>query len=344
MRTCLTILARSNGSAVVVCCLVGFASSHAHACDYLTMRDAGFDEPRDVHRLCVFGKTTDPDARVVHDRLDNWIETEGKDLNVALEYVAVDDPEMDWAEFGIPSAPSSTPVVALIGNAVGRKNWVIHHWQPSLTDADLDQLRDSPARQAIRREAPRRLAVVVYIPPADPGGPKAGPVINQAVSDWANRMEQDLGLAVVTVDRSDEREQFLLSFMGPEPNDSDWIALVFGRGKFMPPLEGQDITQANLDAQLEELMVECTCYRSPGTLGVDVPMAWEQVLNKQIVRLKTEDEAAVTEIHESRHAPDSPTTPLTWTVTAYSLTAFPVLVGVIAGGVYVIRHGRSRPG
>jgi hypothetical protein len=256
--------------------------------------------------------------------------------------VAVDDSEADWTEFGIPSAPPSTPVVALIGSAVGRENWVIHHWEPSPMEADLAQLRDSPARRAIRKAVGQHLAVVVHVHAADPDDQKAGPIIKKAVADWASHMEQDLGLAVVTVQRSDERERFLLKFIGSEPDGPDWLAVVFGRGKFMPPLQGGDITQANLDGQLETLMAECTCLRSPRTLGVDIPIVWEQGLDQQVVRLKTENDAALAEVAASRPALDAVPTPLPWTVTAYTLTAFPVLVAVIAGGLYVIRHHRSK--
>ena len=341
MRTGLTMIAQHNFLLAIVCVLLGLPSSRTRACDYLTMRDAGFDEPRDVHLLCVFGNKVDPDARAVHDRLDRWLKTEGKDLNVALEYVAVDNPEVKWAEYGVPSAPPSTPVVALIGTAVGRENWVIHHWQPAPTDADLDQLIDSGVRHVIRRAVGKRLAVIVHVPAAEPSESKVTKfIIARTLVNWADHMDQDLGLMVFTVDRSDERERFLLRFMGIEPDGEDWLALVFGRGKFMSPLKGEEITQANLDDQLEALMAECTCLRSPRTLGVDVPMAWEQELNQQIVRLKTEEDPVLSPA--TPPAVDPPPTPLIWTVTVYTLTAIPVLVAIIAGGLCAIRHRRSR--
>ncbi|MHC4797794.1 MAG: hypothetical protein ACYTF1_14220, partial [Planctomycetota bacterium] len=43
-----------------------FFNAEASACDYYCLRDAAYDRPRDIHRLCVFGKQNDPEAEKIH--------------------------------------------------------------------------------------------------------------------------------------------------------------------------------------------------------------------------------------------------------------------------------------
>ncbi len=258
----------------------------ASACEDLTVRDAAYDGLRDIHRLCVIGKTADDSAaRQIHDKLATWLDSTRGGLNLELFYLAAEDSDVRWQEYGIPSAPRSLPVVTLVGRrALERKSWVIDHWEPAPNSEDLERLRTSPAREAIRRQIGRRLAVLLYVPSTDRKSGMAERVIDAVVKTWARK--EALGLSVVRVDRLDERERLLLSFSGVQASGPDWLAVVFGRGKFMPPLEGQNITEAELNAMLELLTGECACLGSPGTLGVDIPMMWDKALDQAVIRLR----------------------------------------------------------
>ena len=265
------------------------------ACEDLTVRDAAFLYPRDVHRLCVMANAKDPAGHKTYQRLDAWLLNDGKDLNVQLVRVRADRADVSWKEYGIPSAPPSLPVVVLAGRRTAeRRFFFIHHWNPAPSAEDLERLETSPVRQALQRELGRRLAVLLYLPrtsggasvPDDGSAARSRPVgasglLQTVVDTWSARVSQ--GLALVRVDRSDLREQVLLSFIGVGPTGPDWVAVVFGRGKFMPPLVGDQITEAGLGEQLEILLGGCTCLRSPVTLGVDLPMRWDEALDQEVV-------------------------------------------------------------
>jgi len=86
----------------------------------------------------------------------------------------------------------------------------------------------------------------------------------------------------------DARERLLFAFTGALRSDSDWVAVVFGRGKFMPPVEGQDITAEALDTQLQWLLEDCACVRSVSSLGVDIPMVWTKALDETVIPLRAQ--------------------------------------------------------
>lgn len=59
------------------------------------------------------------------------------------------------------------------------------------------------------------------------------------------------------------------------PRDSTpWAAVVFGRGRFLPRLMGEQITAETLDQQLQQLAATCECGARIG-LGIDMPVAWD---------------------------------------------------------------------
>jgi len=259
------------------------------ACDYLTMRDAGFDEPRDVHRLCVIGASDDDNARQIHTRLNQWLTTEVADLNLELRFLATDDETVVWKDYGIPSAPPETPVVVLAGyRSFQRQGFYIDHWQPAPSDDDLKTLATSPARNAIARQVGQHLAVLVHVAGNGTSAQSATPLLEQTVRQWATKKEW-LDMTVVNVDRTDPRERLLLSFIGIEPTGPDWVSVIFGRGKFMPAMEGDAITEANLNDRLETLIEECTCNRPPRSLGTDILLRWDTALDDATVRLKSKD-------------------------------------------------------
>jgi len=252
------------------------------ACDDVVLRDAAFAEPRDIHRLLVIGKEGDPDAKATGDRLISWIDSAGNGLNIEVSQVAADAPDVRWEEHGMPSVPPALPVVVLAGRPrLATKGFVIDHWEPGPGAGDLEILRSSQAREALSRELGQRLAAIVFVPRASGGSQEAEKAIAAAVKAWGEKSK--LGLAVVRADRLDPRERLLISFAGIAKDGADWATVAFGRGKFMPPLEGADITEEALGAMLEPLLGECTCLRSPSSLGVDVPLVWDAALDRSVI-------------------------------------------------------------
>jgi hypothetical protein len=283
-----TLPAALRGLVVLVCAalsLLTHGAPRASACDYTTMRDAAFDEPRDVHRLYVIGEAGDAAARQIRDQLAAWRSSSAPDLNVEVKTIDADDPQVSWMEVGIPSAPPMLPVTVLTGRRTFEKqSFFIDHWEPGPRQAELAVIGDSPARQAITREVGRRVAVLLYMPGTDPAAGRAKGIIDAAIKAWTAKWPA--GLSMVQVERSDPRERVLRSFTGVPESGPDWLAVVFGRGKLMLPLVGPEITEQQLNEQLEVVVQECTCLRSPSSLGADLPLVWTPAMDKEVIRLK----------------------------------------------------------
>ena len=148
-------------------------------------------------------------------------------------------------------------------------------------------LKSSPAREAIRDEIGQRLAVLVHVSGNDNQDNSVADVIASVAKTWSQR--EPLGVNVVRVDRSDKRERLLLSFMGVSRTGPDWLGVVFGRGKLMTPLRGQEITEESLNTMLETLIGECSCLQSPTALGIDIPMDWDEACDESVVALRSSD-------------------------------------------------------
>jgi len=259
------------------------------ACYDQTVRDASFGYPRDMHLMAVVAGDDDPRGEEIYNYLEQWFEDQGRGLNIELRRVDPDDPDVRWEELGIPSAPPSSPVAVLAGRGaawVGRPNFLIDHWEPGPDAEDLKVLKSSPAREEIRREVARRLAVLIHIPGSDSERGSVDRMLESVVEAWSER--EPLGVGIVRVDRSDERERLLLSFMGAGNTDSDLVGVVFGRGKMMPPLKGEDISEARLNGLLEPLVGDCSCLQSPYALGVDMPLEWDETRDAAVVALRSD--------------------------------------------------------
>ena len=259
------------------------------ACYDQTVRDASFGYPRDVHLMAVVAGDDDPRGEEIYNYLEQWFEDQGRGLNIELRRVDPDDPDVRWEEFGIPSAPPSSPVAVLAGRGaawVGRPNFLIDHWEPGPDAEDLKVLKSSPAREEIRREVARRLAVLIHIHGSDSERGSVDRMLESVVEAWSER--EPLGVGIVRVDRSDERERLLLSFMGAGNTDSDLVGVVFGRGKMMPPLRGEELSEARLNGLLESLVGDCSCLQSPYALGVDMPLEWDETRDAAVVALRSD--------------------------------------------------------
>lgn len=261
----------------------------ARACETATVRDAAYTEPRNVHLLCVIGKTGDSAVHDVRHRLATWLKSSGVGLNLELTTISADDPNVRWSDYGLPSAPPSSPVVVLAGRrTLERKTFFIDHWEPAPSVAELEELKASPIRDAIRQEVGRRLALLLHVRGTEDGPGEAEKAIEATAAAWSKK--EPTGVGVVRVDRTDRRERLLLSFMGVRERGPDWVAVVFGRGKLTPPLQGSEITEDRLNELLAPLVGECTCLRSPASMGVDLLMPWDAEADKSVVKVRTGDE------------------------------------------------------
>jgi len=216
--------------------------------------------------------------------LQTWLKGSGTGLNIELARVAADDRGVRWEDVGIPSGPPSLPVVVLAGRRdAGEKSFFIDHWAPAPDEKDLAVLQASPAREAMRRELGQRLAVLLYVPGTEGHTGRTENVLRAVTRRWSGK--ERLDLTVVRVDRSDERERLVLSFIGATETGPDWVGVVFGRGKFMSPLQGEEITETRLNGLLEVLVGECTCLRPASSWGVDIPMVWDEGMETNVAWL-----------------------------------------------------------
>ena len=339
-------------SLVAVILFFGIGGRVSWPCDS-TVRGKAFEDARDLHRLCVISDGRDSASLAMASRLETWLMKEGANLNVELVRLDARDPNVKWEDYGIPSAPPDLPVVMLAGlDRASRRSFVVDHWEPDLTDKDLEALRTSPGREAIRRNAGKKWAVLLYAPGKGPEAGKAEAIIEAVARRWSQ--EHAPGVSVVRLDRFDPRERLLCSFAGlnrptehgqqAQATIPDWIGVVFGRGKLMaPPLEGAQITDAALEQLLSQLIEICSCLRPPSMMGVDIPMAWEPDDEKSVVSLLSPEAEKALAVAGILAAPAAP--PGGRTLLTSALSAIALLVAAVVGTTFALvrREKRRRP-
>jgi len=98
--------------AVVLAATLLTASAPGRACVDASLRDAAFDEPRDVYRLTVMSEADDAEADATGRRLKEWLLTTGAGLNIEAARVNVEDPQVRWQDYGSlphPDPPGRRP-------------------------------------------------------------------------------------------------------------------------------------------------------------------------------------------------------------------------------------------
>ncbi|UCD28553.1 MAG: hypothetical protein JSV03_15965 [Planctomycetota bacterium] len=317
-------------------------SIEVSACDYYCLRDAAYDRPRDIHRLCVIGKGKDPEAREIHQRLAGWLEKSGKDLNLNLSLIDVEDPKINWHDYGLPSTPPPPfPATILVEHkTIENKSWFIEFWLPEPKAADLERMKTSPVREVIRREVGKHIAVLLYSRGTDQNTGQGRKVLEAVVKNWADK--EQVGLTVIEINRADERERLFLPFVGLKPTGPDWVSVIFGRGKFMLPLEGEEITEEILNEHIELLMGECTCLQSPMTLGIDILSTWNEADEKAVIPLLEADNNTEAAVATSRPADivDSPIGRRAYSRTIWTLAVIAIIV-CLATMVLIRQRNRS---
>ncbi|MFC1545034.1 hypothetical protein ACFL4X_02610, partial [Gemmatimonadota bacterium] len=258
------------------------------ACVDRSVRDAAYDEARDLHLLTVMADDGDPGGEEIFVNLQKWLTEAGQKLNIEVEMVDVGAPSVSWATYGIPSAPPAVPVVVLTGRrkaTLGGTSFLVDHWEPGPNKKELDQLKTSPVRNKIRKAAGRSLAVMVYAPGSDGYDSSVAQVVDEVARVWSDKTP--MGVQVLRIDRTDSAERMLLAFMGVKDTGPPWVGVIFGRGKLMVPLLGESITAENLNTQLETLVADCTCLQNVSSLGVDLPMEWDRRDDAEVLALRT---------------------------------------------------------
>jgi len=271
------------------------AAAPLSACEN-AVRDAGFRGPRDTHHLCLITATDDEAARTERDRLENWLKGPAAGLNIELVHLRADDPEVDWQKHGIPSAPPTLPVVALIGKNYGTsEHFVINVWEPAPSDEQLADVLNSPARRRLQETLGPSMAVIVYAPGEDFDQERFDGIVAAVKAAWLmDELKTLPPIEVVKIDRDDERERTLVSFMGLAPDGPSMAGVVFGRGKLMsPPLLGPEITRKRINELIDQIYQDCNCSKPLPSIGVDLPLVWNEDLAKTFVPVSdpTEKEA-----------------------------------------------------
>ena len=274
--------------------LAALAAAHGlWACEMDTVRGAAFSWERDEYRLCVFGNRGDGAADAILHQLASWTKSTGPGLNMRLERVYADDPDVPWQErYGIPSAPLSMPVVALIGGrGAPREAFVIDHWEPGPTEEEWRGLTISPVREALKGSVVGHWAVVLVAYPERAEGAseserqRAEAVLVKVQEEWG--AQHPPGIQVISFSRRDPEERLLCRFAGIDPDGrAPWAGVAFGRGRMLaPPLEGAELTEANLLGLLEALVAACTCLQESVRMGMDLPLVWDDTLDAEVADL-----------------------------------------------------------
>ncbi|NLX14572.1 MAG: hypothetical protein GXY44_13095 [Phycisphaerales bacterium] len=279
---------------IILSPVMGGTYGQVEACEGAAVRDAAFTGPRDIHRLCVMAARDDIEADRIYQHLEAWLRTDGRKLNIELHRADVNDTELDWLkEYGLPGAPPESPVTVLCGyRTMERRAFYIQYWQPEPAKEDLAALADSPLRERIRREIGSKMALLLYVKGTDEQAGTTEATLHKVAREWSEK--QPLAVEVVELARMDEKESLLLAFSDQGPSGPEWVAVVFGRGKFMPPLAGEDITETVLNQQMEILIGDCACLRSPLSLGIDVPLKWESSMDTAATALRPKTDTTTT--------------------------------------------------
>ena len=181
-------------------------------------------------------------------------------------------------------------MVAFVGKNNGDgSSFYISHWEPGPSALELDALKSSPARDDISKRLGDRVAVILYVPKTGSEKKESQPLLERVQQKW--KQKEKLGISIVEVNPADEREQILLSFMGYDPQGPDFVGVVFGRGKIMSPLVGEEITAENLDKLLDQVVLACSCSKPLPSLGVDIPLVWNDALDASFIPISEDEES-----------------------------------------------------
>jgi hypothetical protein len=259
------------------------------ACEDMTVRDAATLEPRDSHFLTLIARPGDERGDELDRRLSAWLVEGASGLNLELRRVDPGDTAVDWQEsVGIPSPPPTSPVTVFSGrNLTENRTFFVDYWEPGPTEEDLAVLADSPTRNKIRELCPKHVGVILYSPGSDASRTESIRQTFQKVATTWKEMEA-LGIEVLEFDRKDPRERTLAAFFGLPPEGPDWTAVLFGRGKATPPLEGTAIEEVGLNEKLAALAAECTCLQTASSFGVDLPMVWKSQHDAAYIPMRTD--------------------------------------------------------
>ncbi len=189
-----------------------------------------------------------------------------------------------------------------------------------LTPESIERLLQSPVRQEVaRRLSQGQSAVWIFVPCGDDDkDARALDSLKQRIEinqkslsvPTAEELEVDqarldnntiplrIEFSVVTLDRNDPREAFLLSSLGHSeadlPNHEPLAFPVFGRGRVLYALVGAGIMPETIDMACKFISGPCSCQVKNQNPGFDLLLAhdWEQVVAGSLLSDALPDESA----------------------------------------------------
>ncbi len=256
------------------------------ACNSGTVRDAAFQSRRDLYMLAVFGPEKDGKTDTIAADLEKWLLPQSDLLNIRIERVHTDSPEVDWKRYGLKKSPELLPTVALIGRfSLLQESYCLKQWHPKPASEALERLGTSPALEAAKEHLVHVWGVLLFSPSPDEPDPAVKATLEAVEKRWDK--EHAPGIRMVTLDRTDPKEAILCKLAGLDEDSLDWVCVLFGRGKLLlPPLEGEDISAQRLEQLLNQLTVPCTCIQDTTTTGLDLPLRWEKTLDERFALLE----------------------------------------------------------
>jgi hypothetical protein len=256
----------------------------ADACNSGSVRDAAFEDRRDMHRLVFFSQGAAPADDSLYAPVEAWFaDHKDRNLNLRIERINGEAPGISWEEFGMPAAPPVLPVTVLAGTSrLISRPFVITHWDPAPESADLDLFFASPSLKKAKETIVDEWAVVLYAP-ADGSRREE---LETALHAWSEANPP--GVSMAEIDRSDPAEKLFRAVANIQEETPDTAGVLFGKCKLMAPLlKGEEINQDNIHGLLGRLAEPCTCMEDAIGLGLDLPVFWEPELDRRFAELET---------------------------------------------------------
>lgn len=291
-------------------------ASIAYACQVPVFRYALERWPADNYELVVLhdGPISDSDQKAIR-RMRDYDYQSPTSANCTIKQIAAGEIKDKllhsvWDDHG---KPGRAVLVSLYPETAREVPDRLIHAGP-LNANSVDQIVDSP----VRREVARRLvagesAVWVFVPCGDPKQDKVAlETLTRIVNENENSLElpeqeeiQDekelleqveielrLDFSIITLDRDDPREQFLLKMLlASEPDleelNQPMAFPVLGRGRVLYALVGKGISELTIGVASRFIIGPCSCQVKNQNPGFDLLMAndWD----KQIGKLKLSD-------------------------------------------------------
>lgn len=230
---------------------------------------------------------------VLIKQIQSRSETGSGKSNYSVTVIDLDDDPEPWVEQVWSSQVDATLPWCVVRCPVGQGSWR-YVWQGSLTDFNERSFDKSPSRNEITKRLLAGEASVWVVVPGDDDSQTATVLktLNVALSELESRLELPAGIglpgselysdvpltldfSVLKIDPKDELEQQFIAHLtafapdsnGPRPT---LIAPVFGRGRALAVLTGEELDGAAIGELGEFLCGACSCQVKRMNPGFDL--------------------------------------------------------------------------